>query len=128
MAEIQEELKSQGIKLVTISVDPEHDTSSVLSEYATRFKAIDGMWFFLTGKKEEIWNLIQNGFQLGIGEPTPEDLKNGAEPVMHSNRFVLIDQKGQIRGYHDTSDAPKMKQLIDDAKILSKAGTSLRDR
>ena len=119
MAELQEALKPSGIKLVSFSVDPEHDTPEVLSAYARRFKAEEGIWFFLTGNKQAMRDFIEGSFQLGVAEPTQEDLASGAEAVMHSSRFVLVDQKGQIRGYYDTSESEKMKQLIKDAKQLS---------
>ena len=120
MALFQDELAPSGIKLVSFSVDPEHDTPKILSEYAKRFKAKEGAWFFLTGKKQVIWDFIEEGFQLGVAEPTPEDLASGAEPVMHSSRFVLIDRRGLIRGYYDSSEPEKIAQLKEDAlKLVS---------
>ena len=127
MAVLQEELGASGIKLVSFSVDPEYDTPQILSEYADRFKAKEGIWFFLTGEKQTMWNFIEEGFQLGVAKPSPEDLANGAEPVMHSNRFVLVDQKGQIRGYYDTSEPEKMKQLVRDALSLLRTARFLRE-
>ena len=62
-----------------------------------------------------MWEFIEGSFQLGVADPTQEDLASGAEAVMHSSRFVLVDQKGQIRGYYDTSEPEKMIQLIEDA-------------
>ena len=122
MANLQEELEPSGVKLVSFSVDPEHDSAKVLSQYADRFKAKEGTWFFLTAPKQTMWNFIEEGFQLGVAEPTDEELKNGAEPVMHSSKFVLVDQKGAIRGYYDSSEPEHMKQLTQDAlKLVAKA-------
>ena len=119
MATFQEKLLSPDIKLVSFSVDPEYDTPQALSEYASRYRAQKGKWFFLTGSKTEMWNFITNGFSLGVGEATPEDLEAGAEPVMHSGRFVLVDQEGNIRGYYDSSEPQKMEQLVSDAIQLA---------
>ena len=118
MSQLQEPLRTSGVRLVSFSVDPEHDTPEVLSAYARRFKAEEGIWFFLTGDKQAMWDFIEAGFQLGVAEPTQKDLTSGAEAVMHSSRFVLVDQKGQIRGYYDTSESEKMKALIGDASKL----------
>ena len=120
MAFLQEKLTDSRIKLVSFSVDPEHDTPKVLSEYAVRHHAQEGKWFFLTGKKEEMWKFVTEGFSLGVAEPSPEDLKAGAEPVIHSNRFVLVDQEGNIRGYYDSSEPFKMDELIETALRLAK--------
>lgn len=51
----------KDVFLVSISVDPEHDTPSRLKEYSQRFHARPG-WLFLTGKKENVdWALYKLG-------------------------------------------------------------------
>ena len=119
MAGLQEKLTRSNIKLVSFSVDPEYDTPKVLSEYALRYHAQANKWFFLTGPKNEIWNFVTDGFSLGISEPTTEDLKAGAEPVIHSNRFVLVDREGNIRGYYDGSEFQDMEKLVANALALA---------
>lgn len=96
-----------GFRFVSFTVDPGRDTPEVLSEYADRYGAERKRWFFLTGPKNEI-DQTMKGFFL-----SPAD-----EPVMHSIRFILVDRKGRMRGFYDSSDPPSMKQLIHDAKIL----------
>jgi len=118
MAELQEKLAQFDIKLVSFSVDPEYDTPQVLSEYASRYHTQENRWFFLTGPKITMWNFVTDGFSLGVTEPTQEDLKAGAEPVIHSNRLVLVDQEGNIRGYYDGSDPSAMEKLVKDASQL----------
>ena len=119
MAGLQEKLVQPDIQLVSFSVDPEHDTPQILSKYASRYHAQENKWFFLTGAKSTMWDFITEGFSLGIGEASPEDLKAGAEPVMHTNRFVLVDREENIRGYYDGSGPPAMEKLIKDASQLA---------
>ena len=119
MAVLQGKLNAPQIKLVSFSVDPEFDTPKILSEYATRYHAQKDKWLFLTGSKTEMWNLITDGFKLGVDQASPEDLKAGAEPVMHTNRFVLVDQEGNIRGYYDSSDSQEMDRLIKNVSSLA---------
>jgi cytochrome oxidase Cu insertion factor (SCO1/SenC/PrrC family) len=57
------------LRLVSISVDPDRDTPAVLSQYAERFNANPGRWFFLTGDKRAIYRLAREGFRLGIVDP-----------------------------------------------------------
>ena len=45
--------ESEKVRMVSISIDPEHDTPERLREYARRFKA-GPRWLFLTGGAEEI--------------------------------------------------------------------------
>ena len=119
MAALQEKFSGSSVELVSFSVDPEHDTPSVLSDYADKHGAVSGKWVFLTGQKQAMWKFITDGFSLGVAEPTAEDLAAGAEPVIHSSRFVLVDQEGQIRGYFDSSEPLQMDQLVQAAKTLS---------
>jgi len=48
------------------SVDPEHDTPTVLRDYAQRFGADPARWLFLTGDKAAIYHLAQQGFHLSV--------------------------------------------------------------
>ena len=119
MADVQKKLNSENIKLISFSVDPEHDTPDVLSEYAKTHGAISGKWFFVTAdKNEKMWDFVSKGFMLGVGEATAEELSQGAEPVMHSSRFVLVDQNGNIRGYYDSQEPVEMERLVKDALLL----------
>ena len=44
---------SMPLDLISISIDPDHDTPAILREYAQRFNAGPG-WQFLTGPRESI--------------------------------------------------------------------------
>ena len=101
------------IPLISIGVDPKRDTPPVLAEYALRYAAQPGRWFFLTGPEEEIRRVAQQGFRLGVAEgESPE------EPVIHSIRFVLVDREGMIRGYYDSTEPAQLERLVRDASSL----------
>ncbi|MCG8405796.1 MAG: SCO family protein [Phycisphaerales bacterium] len=107
MRELNEALKAQKldqVRTVSISVDPETDTPKVLREYATMFKADGYPWFFLTGDQDEIFDLSQRGFML-----TAQNVED-SDQVDHSPRFVLVDKKGQIRGYYEIVTDAEMEQ------------------
>ena len=117
MAQLQEEWKDRGgLKLVSFSVDPEKDTTAVLSRYADRYKADAQRWLFLTGAKEEIGRLVQEGFRLSA-VALPGD-GNVSSVIMHSPRFVLIDKQAQIRGYYDSRDPQALQRLKADVATL----------
>ena len=107
-------MKESGLKLVSFSVDPERDTPSVLARYARRFKADPKRWLFLTGAKSEIARVVEDGFRLVVATAPHRD----HEIIVHSPRFVLVDQEGQIRGYYDNRDPKAMKRLEDDVANL----------
>jgi protein SCO1/2 len=115
MAKLQETFKDElSLKLVSITVDPEYDTSQVLSEYANLFQARADRWFFLTGEKSKIHELAQSGFLVG-----------GVQDVtVHSTRFILVDRKGRVRGYFDSQDDEDIVKLVHDTKILLREAES----
>ena len=117
MAQLQEQLKDRaGLKLVSFSVDPEKDTTEVLSRYANRYKADSQRWLFLTGPKEEIGRLVQEGFRLSAVALSSGGKKDSV--IMHSPRFVLIDKQAEIRGYYDSRDQQALERLKKDVATL----------
>jgi len=113
MAKLQNKLPKE-VRLVSFSVDPDHDTPAVLSEYADRYNADSERWFFLTGSAGAIEQLSVGGFKLAL-DPTAG---SEAEPITHSSRFVLVDQQGHIRGYYGNEDPEALDRLISDARNL----------
>lgn len=110
MSETQKPLRDTDVKLVSFSVDPEHDTPAVLREYAARLHAQPGRWEFLTGDKATIFRLSRDGFKLATAE-------DATRPV-HSTRIVLVDRSGVIRGYYDATDADAVTRLLADTNHL----------
>lgn len=105
-----------NVRLVSISVDPEHDTPGVLESYARKLQA-PARWLFLTGGREEIRRLCVEGFKLGLDmQPGPGV---GPEPILHSTRFVLVDGEGRIRGYYEAFDEASTEKLREDLLRLS---------
>jgi protein SCO1/2 len=121
MARLQDKwMQHPELKLVSFSVDPEHDSPPVLSRYADRYKADAARWLFLTGDKEELSRLIQQGFRLSA-TPALSD-GSGAAVILHSPRFVLVDEAAEIRGYYDSRDAQALQRLASDVETLLKKG------
>jgi cytochrome oxidase Cu insertion factor (SCO1/SenC/PrrC family) len=117
MAKLQEQLKdATTVRLLSISVDPETDTPKVLSRYADRYKADASQWLFLTGAKEQISRLVQEGFRLSAA--STDDGSGAAGVILHSPRFVLVDQETRIRGYYDSRDREALGRLRKDIATL----------
>jgi protein SCO1 len=121
MAALNRELSDDlDFRLVSISVDPEHDTPEVLRRYAESFQAPDD-WLFLTGGRDEIFHLSKEGFKLGIDDnPAPApDGEPQPEPILHSTRFVLVDGEGEIRGYYNAFSDEDLEKLERDLKAIA---------
>jgi len=117
MAKLQEQWRDRPeLRLVSFTVDPERDRPEVLSHYADKFKADADRWFFLTGEKEQIARLIQQGFRLSAAPLTEEGTQTSV--VLHSPRFVLVDKEAQIRGYYDSREPDAVRRLKNDVDKL----------
>ncbi len=119
MARLQTVLRTKPVRFLSLSVDPERDTPEVLQVYAQRYRADDQRWLFLTGERSVMYDLIRNGFRLGVEVLAPHDPRlTTHEPIVHSNRFVLIDPQRRIRGYYRGDDTESIAQLLQDVEIL----------
>ena len=114
--------KDTNVVIVSYTVDPEHDSPSVLKEYALQHKAIQNKWFFLTGDKKTIYDLARNSYYLVAGEGD-----GGPEDFIHSEMFTLIDKEGRIRGgrdkkgnmlTYDGTNILDVNRLIEDIAVL----------
>lgn len=100
----------EDVVFVSITVDPAHDTPEVLGRYARRAGAGPG-WLFLTGPQDALYRLAIEGFKLGVEEVPPERQPRGDGPFLHSSHFVLVDGRGYVRGYYDSTDEDALVRL-----------------
>ena len=106
-----------NVQLVSLTVDPERDTPEAMSEYARGFSADAARWLFLTGPRERLDDLTRNGFKVASGSPVPVDTSPDA--VLHSVSLVLVDGKGRVRGYYQSTDPEEMQKLRGDLAALA---------
>ena len=105
MSRLQEGFASReirGIRLVSISVDPEHDTPEVLAQYGKAIGVDPGRWTLLTGDPARVRKLVVEDFKTPVVPAPP----GGAEPmdIAHTGKLVLVDGAGRIRGYYDSDE------------------------
>ena len=113
MSDLQKPLEKTDVHLVSFSVDPEKDTPAVLRTYAEKLQAAPGRWDFVTGPKSKIYRLSHDGFKLALSDGSEEQ----GLPV-HSTRMVLVDRRGQIRGYYDAAEPEAITNLLADTNHL----------
>ena len=83
--EVAEDARLRGqVKLISISLDPEHDTPETLTTHATKLGADASVWTFLTGDRVTI-DRIAARFGIGV-------TRNPADPVQinHGLRTVMV--------------------------------------
>jgi len=101
-----------GVKVVSFTVDPSHDTPKALAAYA-KSNSLPAEWLFATGTFEQMQGLAKEGFQLTMGPGS-----DPREPILHSDRFVLVDKYGRSRGSVSTSDGEAMARLEAEVRRL----------
>lgn len=109
--------------IVSITIDPKHDTPQVLKDHAKLLGVKSSNWNFLTGDRNVIMDLSNKGFNLYAGEN--DKVSGGFE---HSGLFALIDKDGNIRCrkdefgnpsiYYDGLDKKGVRDIQQDIKIL----------
>jgi len=102
MKSVQDRLKDENlwsrVKLVSITVDPAHDTPEILNEYARTWRADTSGWIFLTGQEEYTLDLIRTGFKMTAQKGESGVMgRSGMPNILHSTSFLLIDKKGTVR-------------------------------
>jgi len=119
MLAIQKGLSGRDdVRLVSFSVDPDYDTPEVLSAYAREHGADTSRWLFLTGSRDVLHALIGKGFHLAVSR-APDGSASPGDLITHSDRLVLVDRKGRIRGYYHGSETASVRRVLDDIDLLA---------
>jgi protein SCO1/2 len=104
------------LALVSVSADPEFDKPDVLLEFATRFGLDTRRWYFLTGPAEQVKAEITKGLMLAVDERGLDS--RGVPDIIHGTHLVLVDEDKKIRGFYDSADANRVKELERDVRHL----------
>lgn len=116
MAVIQKEiLNDDNIMLLSHTVTPEIDTVAQLKRYALKKGVNDAKWNLVTGDKKQIYELARKSY-LAV----KDDGDGGPFDMVHTENFMLIDKKKQIRGFYDGTDPDAIEKLLEDIAILKK--------
>jgi len=78
--------------IASFTIDPENDTPTTLKKYSELIEVKSKSWHFLTGDKEDIYELSNKGFN--IFSSINKAVDGGFE---HQGFFALIDKDGYIR-------------------------------
>ncbi len=123
----QKRLKGLGQKvaLLSITVDPVYDKPEVLFKYARKTKANPYIWHFLTGERKDLKSLLIDGFKVPMGDKAPVEGVLGEEKVTlmdiaHTEKLVLVDNEGMIRGYYSTDKVGMDKLMIDVGLLVNR--------
>jgi protein SCO1/2 len=101
--------------ILSHTCDPETDSSARLKFYADSIKADTRQWWFLTGRKDSLYNAARNSYLL-------DDPKNNFQSIddqfLHTQFFALVDKNGQVRKIYDGLQKEEIEELKKDIKGL----------
>ncbi|TYA73973.1 SCO family protein [Seonamhaeicola marinus] len=116
MVEIQKEIiNDTEVMLLSHSVTPEIDTVAQLKRYAIKKGVNDSKWNLVTGDKKEIYKMARKSY-LAV----KDDGDGGPFDMVHTENFMLIDKKRQIRGFYDGTNPEDIEKLLKDISHLKK--------
>jgi protein SCO1/2 len=114
MAKIQKSIMSDtDVMLLSHTVTPEIDTVAQLKRYAIKKGVNDEKWNLVTGDKRQIYELARKSY-LAV----KDNGDGGPFDMIHTENFMLIDKKRQIRGFYDGTKIEDIDKLLGDIKIL----------
>jgi protein SCO1/2 len=104
-----------GVRILSHSVTPIADSVSVISSYADKYGANPSLWWFLTGRKDEIYKLARKSYFACLDEGD-----GGYQDFVHTENVVLVDKQGRLRGFYDGTKEEDISQLYQDLRSLMK--------
>ena len=117
MVILQNQLKlDPEVMLLSHTVTPKIDSVAQLKKYALEKGVLDAKWNLVTGDKKEIYQLARKSY-LAV-----KSNGNGGEyDMIHTENFILVDQKKRIRGYYDGTNLEDIELLLRDIKLLKES-------
>ncbi|MCI9844494.1 SCO family protein [Flavobacterium pectinovorum] len=116
LADVQKAiLNNPKVMLLSHTVFPETDSIPVLKAYAIKHGVVDSKWNLVTGDKKEIYTMARKSY-LAVKLGRPDQLYD----MVHTENFVLVDQKRRVRGFYDGTDKEDIKRLLEDIDFLCK--------
>lgn len=105
--------KNDQVKLLSHSVTPIMDSVPILKDYALKQGANDAVWNITTGSKQHIYELARKSYFAVLDEGD-----GGKQDFIHTENFILVDKKRQIRGFYDGTNFEDITRLISDIELL----------
>lgn len=118
LAKVQAATKPGGAMIVSFTVTPDIDTPDVLATFGQERHIDADRWRLLTGSRQTIYGLARDAFfadddrvRASVDQP---------DAFLHTEKLVLVDQQGRLRGVYDGTLPRDIDLLIADANALLK--------
>lgn len=115
---LQRRLPDPALRFVSFSVDPVHDTTEALRDYAQRWAQHETRWHLLRTQPESLQRAV-DGLRV-IAEPT----RDPHNPILHTSLFFVVDAAGRVHGMYDSNDDRALDRLVADVQQLTSANAA----
>jgi protein SCO1 len=106
LKKVYEKFKTEnGFVILSHTVDPERDSTSILKKYSLKYGAKAPGWQFLTGNKNDLYSAAGRDYLLAVEDPANSNF-------IHTQYVALLDRKRQVRGFYDMN-LPQSVDKID---------------
>lgn len=120
LAKVQKVINGRDAVLVSYSVTPQDDTPETLAAFG-RLRGIDsGRWKLVTGDPEQIYALARTSYFADDGRLDAG--KAATEQFLHTEKALLVDRDGRLRGVYNATLPHDIEKLIADLEMLLDAG------
>ena len=107
MLRIHDKFKQEdNLLLISHTIDTKYDTIPRLKKYAENLEVTSDKWHFVTGDKQEIFDIQEKYFNVAIED---SDAPGGYN---HSGRIVLVDKNRRIRAQCDGTDPESVDKFL----------------
>lgn len=114
-----EELKTTGVRFLSMSIDPERDTPERLKKYASDYSADPSQWRFLTGEKDSVRRIVRDSLRYEVSD-NPDSivpLADGStmQNIVHPPHYILVGPDRAVLGtfyYQDPAALDRLRERV----------------
>jgi len=105
--------RTQSVRLVSLTVDPEFDTPGVLKAYGDKLGTDAARWWFLTGSNAELRRVAIDDFKFVAVPKDVEDQESKDDLFIHATYFMVLDGRGRVRAVIESAEPGAVEQTLE---------------
>ena len=117
LTRVQAAIADPNVVIVSYTVTPDVDSPTALAAFG-RERGIDpARWKLVTGDRDQIYRLARDTYFASDERLRATPADTGA--LLHTEKLVLVDRAGKLRGVYDGTQPFEIDHLIEDARTLA---------